>query len=128
MFIGSVTDVGGATMSLLFAVPPDDRFTVMSVALDADAVIRKVAGVPSDTTAFVDWILSTGTASGVTVASSPRNAVSTPWWVTPLVAAVVCAPPGPMMRPADVSLPSVYPEPCASETVTDCDATGVAPG
>ena len=34
----------------------------MSVALDSDAVIRNVAGVPSDTTAFVDWILSTGVA------------------------------------------------------------------
>ena len=53
---------------------------------------------------FVDWILSTGVDNAVTC---DRNAVSTPWWVTFVVAAVVRAPPVPMMRPAAVSLPRV---------------------
>ena len=44
-------------MSLLVAVPLEPRLTVRSVALGSDAVITNVAGVPCDTTVFVDWIL-----------------------------------------------------------------------
>ena len=74
MFIGSVTEVGGVTMSLLVAVPPEFRFTVMSLPLADDAVITNVAGVPSETTAFTDWILRVGPTNGVTPLSE-RNAV-----------------------------------------------------
>ena len=71
MFIGKVTTPGGVTMSLLFAVPPARRRTVMSLALECDALIWNVAGVPSDTTALIDWILSVGATNGVAGGAEP---------------------------------------------------------
>ena len=57
-------------------------------ALESFVVITNVAGVPSDTCALVDWIVSTGVAAGT---ASERNAVRTPRWTIPVVAAVLDA-------------------------------------
>src|SRR5204863_965601 len=106
VFIGRTTDRGGVTMSLLLAVPPAVRLTVMSVALECDAVTTNVAGVPSETTALTDWILMTGAANAVT---SERNDMRMPLCATPVGtfvrAAAVWAPVAPMIRPAAVCLP-----------------------
>jgi hypothetical protein len=93
---GRTTEEGGTTMSLLSAVPPDMRLTVMSLALAAVAVITNAAGVPSETSASTDWIESVG------VVSWARSAVKMPWWTTPVVFAVVCPGGGPIMSPAAV--------------------------
>src|ERR1700722_8729750 len=57
---GRTTDVGGVTMSLSSAVPPESRLTVRSAPGAADAVITNEAGVPSDTTAPTDWMVRFG--------------------------------------------------------------------
>ena len=44
MPVGNTTDVGGVTMSPEPAVPPDVRFTVVSLVGATDALITKVAG------------------------------------------------------------------------------------
>src|SRR5580704_6007691 len=103
LFAARTTDAGGVRMSALVAVPPEVRFTVMALAEATDALITKVAGAPWDTTSLADWMVRVGVV-GAFWRSEAARTVGTALLER---AATVCAVGGPMMRPADTSLPSV---------------------
>ena len=105
MPVGNTTEVGGVTMSPEPAVPPDVRFTVVSVVGADDALITKVAGAPCATSSSTDWMVSTGVV--VRGATAGRNAVKVPWTSPPELDRDVCAGGGPIVRPAESPAPSL---------------------
>ena len=113
-------------MSLGPAVPPGVRLTVVSAVGATEALITKVAAIPWATTSFTDWIVRTGVV--VRGAIAGRNAVSVPTVPTRRIDVVDAAGGGPIVRPAESAAPSLYPDPCASATVTDWGVAGVELG
>src|SRR5205823_5903095 len=114
-FAGRVNDPVGAITSFDVAVPPRDTVNEMGVALVALALTTNPAGDGLFTTLDVGTIVSVGTAVGVTS-------------VNGRAAAGLMIGGGPIVKPADVSVPSLYPVPCWSATFTVCVVAGVAAG
>ena len=88
-------------------------------------MITKDAGWPWGTSLSTDWMVIPGVTWGTSGRYAARVARAAPPAPS---SAVVCAAGGPMIRPAEFWVPTLYPVPCCSETVTDSGLAGVAFG